>query len=808
MQQENRLAENTVLSKFIRDRTRWFMLNNVGLLTSDIGSVDYVDGYKPSENELQSLTPIFCDNIVMLRIFPQSLLKTGDGKLMLSEEAMNINRQVVLCGLRNNGVKVENCNLTHTLVKAISDLDRESYEVREVCKKLQDEFDNEELYGCRFKVSTANNDYSVLAEAMQKCNYEFFKNNIVLVETDITCDFTSIFRRDDVVEFLMSKHGFSYEGDGNQNDRHILDNIDRVGINCLTWMDNTNHNYTKRCKIYNKFICQVTSPGVRSSFGNHIFDVMFSPDEQLKNTFRIDKAKECGITRIEITFYSDTFPSVVERDKIMTETRSLFIGNNLFYDISTGDQWKRLLSHVNRSCILHDKVNKQLQICFYVNSITGKTTGIMIDKDKDIDDDSVLDQVRYYSYVCLPMYLVVVDQMNDEMTWSIKKYIKYAGNTFMSNGTSLRSVREEEIDPSSVGLVETKHCKIDYFRDKKRVDIFVGNEPVDVQPLFVTLQEFKKNHKHAVVTLKESEEVISKRFEFGVQHKKIFDECMERIRRERIEAANLARQRRRREQVELQNENIVTWMGDRFYSYNATPNLSLGRYYQDLHTNDPLSISVDFMYDFNGYYSIHDVELNMWFIVQGIECDFINDHKDRLRTLPLRGKNLVLYQNDGNVFHIFWRFNVNNSYTTRTSVVAAISNEVLIFDNEVRNEKSFGKVIPNHVANPMLRMDVRGASCIVPNGSLITSSKADKMIMLKVQQEYLVTHLIRFELRNKDRYYLRLKDNYRLYISNTFFEEMLSNNPNLYNTQFILIPTGLGWTKSRNHEMTFAFKNI
>lgn len=60
-----------------------------------------------------------------------------------------------------------------------------------------------------------------------------------------------------------------------------------VGKDCLTWI-----NKNSRVKIYNKFICQLTSPSVNKQLGNHITDFFNCPHKRLNKTFKSNLAKE------------------------------------------------------------------------------------------------------------------------------------------------------------------------------------------------------------------------------------------------------------------------------------------------------------------------------------------------------------------------------------------------------------------------------------------------------------------------------------------------------------------------------------
>lgn len=102
-----------------------------------------------------------------------------------------------------------------------------------------------------------------------------------------------------MIKYLCNNYDFCLQGEYEKDFNIIVDSNKTVGRDCLTWL---NSNY--RSKIYNKFICQITSPGVNKKIGNHIIDFINCPDERLNKTFNSYLVKKHGLKRFEITIYN------------------------------------------------------------------------------------------------------------------------------------------------------------------------------------------------------------------------------------------------------------------------------------------------------------------------------------------------------------------------------------------------------------------------------------------------------------------------------------------------------------------------
>lgn len=288
--------EDTLAVRLMRENVRD---NN---MLSDIGRLRYTEGYISRKDLFEPITEPFCDNIMLAKILDfedcegnyvadKVLAKEsicGTYNKLLRSKFSNYNIKLAKWGVKAKSAAVfKNANTSY-----ISDLQRQ-----EIAKRFT------KPIILTYKVDLADIRLEDLVSQLEVILQELAKDYFYLKDFDITQDLTGIFDKREMEKYLCEEHNFVLQGNKERKQdqqKTIVSNDRTVGLDCLTWVYDG-----IRAKVYNKFVCQVTSPGVIKAIGNHILDFVDCPDQRLYNTFANPEARQHGITRFEATVYNN-----------------------------------------------------------------------------------------------------------------------------------------------------------------------------------------------------------------------------------------------------------------------------------------------------------------------------------------------------------------------------------------------------------------------------------------------------------------------------------------------------------------------
>ena len=118
-------------------------------------------------------------------------------------------------------------------------------------------------------------------------------------------------------------------------------------------MDYTDKDVITRNKFYNKYICQLTSCSISSKYGNNIFCLLYNPtNKNLINS--LVKCKDSGITRLEITIYSNIVYSYEKYLKIFNNLNKIK-NAKIFYKQPYKNQFLELERNIKNSLLIYCK---------------------------------------------------------------------------------------------------------------------------------------------------------------------------------------------------------------------------------------------------------------------------------------------------------------------------------------------------------------------------------------------------------------------------------------------------------------------
>jgi hypothetical protein len=459
-------ASNKTAKDVARRAGAWFLLENAhnGNLLGDVAGVDYCaeaahDAARCGK-ELIELTPVFCDNIMLFSLVPETQCEdTGSGWRLRKTQVEKGNaairdalRELETMGAHTHktGVKVK-----IPILYDAGNGSKESNYRRDVNKIMLDAPNIEATYAARYgnpartgvrrfvvpwTVDLADFLLEALLQELPMLLDELAADGIYLYDFDVTQDFGCIFRKAELRAHLLAHGGFHEQGDGTIGLPRLLKNDRHVGRDCLTWLDNL-RGRTVRAKVYNKFVCQVTSPAVTKSIGNHLVDFLDCPDARLRATFADATAKATGITRLEATISGGRVPTRADLQDILQGMRGHLEGNGLFYAVPFAEQWAQLAQALTGSCVLYNATHRTFDVGLYADTETRKITGLHYNVGEKCPQSRIAHLqelfVSYYSLDSLPCHLVVATELGDgRVCFEKTTFMKTGGATIVTRSNS------------------------------------------------------------------------------------------------------------------------------------------------------------------------------------------------------------------------------------------------------------------------------------------------------------------------------------------------------------------------------------
>lgn len=349
---------------------------------------------------------------------------------------------------------------------------------------------------------------------------EFMRNNIFLLEQDITTDLAGCFDYEIVKKHLIDTHDFVFEGDERNtqciddieyNDTkpfngneigNIRNNEKSHGLNVITFLIKVN-GLKCRVKLYNKYLSNIICCGVRKTFGNHFIDTINQKGDRYKSLYNNKEFQNKGIMRIEITiYYNDLITDYNFYDDIMHRMYDYFNGP-IYYHTSFTNQIKALADNIHSNTLFYDNEYKNFYLVYFTHYLNNKKIIGIIKNCKGYNSKEIYNTKNFilsaYSYAQKPIYYFELLQNNNEYKIYKKAYIKLNDNPTILNQNNIFSCGQSnyKIDISKYGFSNDHSIKFDLLRkkyDKKSLPIYEmkGINNLNIKLNFLSQSEINK----------------------------------------------------------------------------------------------------------------------------------------------------------------------------------------------------------------------------------------------------------------------------------------------------------------------------
>ena len=371
IREDKKIPVNSIGNRNVKIETMLSTLNK-HINKSDIVYIDYSIGGDKNQS-INPLNELFCDNIIVFtpleKIYLYGLNENNEQEIDIKhipKELLGKTTANIKFAFNQIGLSINKYQIKPTRIKNIvneNNINRTSYFIQ-MLKVDLDHLSSDKV------IETLSNTE----------NIKFLSNNNIFInDIDFTQDFSGVFKKEEVINWLLTNRDFRMQHSYDLATHTILDNDFKISKNCLTFMKHTN-NGDIRYKFYNKFVQSLESPSVRDLVGSHLGHYISNPNDKLKKTNML--AKDTGILRLEITFYRHASNEKLTKEFILTHMNYLkeLIPSELNYHNSINNQFNLVCNNIIHNICIYNPQFKTALIGLFQNSLTGNSNGFFFKK--------------------------------------------------------------------------------------------------------------------------------------------------------------------------------------------------------------------------------------------------------------------------------------------------------------------------------------------------------------------------------------------------------------------------------------------
>lgn len=355
----------------------------------DVADIDYIKNSSFVKN-LIPIRKLFCDNIILWCIYTPDVSVPEIMSII-----RNYFRELKIVNLRTIGKNKQ---------KDYSVISKDEYRKYYKMHNIQNQDD---MY-ISIKVSLSDKRIDDVVPTIKE-RLKILKQHFIYIhDIDVTVDCAGTIKKLEIYEHII-KTGVDAKS--------VVNNTKKVGNNCISWTSKTDTGIKMRTKVYNKFVQMLESSGTYRNIGSVISEFVVNPSAEFRQAL-ID-ANKYGLTRVEITVYTDEIFLCEEYENLMDETIGLLSGCKI-YITPFEEQWKALVENITNVVTMYDAENEKFQYCHWYNSITGKMQGCI---KENVKQKNVYTLIANYSFNDRLVYYYEVKLNKDKSYFIVKEEV-------------------------------------------------------------------------------------------------------------------------------------------------------------------------------------------------------------------------------------------------------------------------------------------------------------------------------------------------------------------------------------------------